>query len=140
MKHCCLNCHFLAKESRDAVAGPHVFSWNSKDRNRKIIKDHYAAKCWWGIWDAGVDPKLTEKLMDIVNVSRANTCFFVEAHDGMQFEAAKELQNRKQENRELKRGRMFPEKVHVRLPSRAKPKSLEKASRELGATKGDLMC
>jgi hypothetical protein len=107
MKHCCLNCHFLAKESRDAVAGPHVFSWNSKDRNRKTIKDHYAAKCWWGIWDAGVDPKLTEKLMDIVNVSRANTCFFVEAHDGMQFEAAKELQNRKQENRELKRGRMF---------------------------------
>ncbi len=107
MKHCCLNCHFLAKESHDTVGGPHVFSWNSKDRKRKMIKDHYSANCWWGMWDAGVDPQLAVKLIETININRANTCFFVEAHEGMQFEAAKELQARRQQNRELKRGRMF---------------------------------
>jgi len=107
MKHCCLNCHFLAKESSDAVGGPHVFSWNTKDRKRKRIKDHYTAKCWWGMWDAGIEPQLSEKFTDSIIVNRAETCFFVEAHDGMQFEAAKELQARRQQNRQLKRSHLF---------------------------------
>ena len=107
MKRCCINCHFLAKETSEAVGGSHVFSWSPSDRSNKAIKDHYAAKCWWGMWDCGSDPTLIESLEQLIATDRGDTCFFVETHAGMNFEAAKELQARMQQNRALKRSHLY---------------------------------
>jgi hypothetical protein len=107
MSRTCLTCHFLAKEYREASGGVNVFSWSVKDRRDGKPKAHYTPRCWWGIWDAGINPGLMDTLDQTLHMDRRDTCFHVEVHEGMSFEAAKELQRRRQQIAELKRSNFY---------------------------------
>lgn len=107
MSRTCITCHFLAKEHREASGDVRVFSWSAKDRLDGKPKAHYTPRCSWGIWDAGIDPCLMNSLGQTLHMDRRDTCFHVEVHEGMSFEAAKELQRRRQEVAELKRSNTY---------------------------------
>ena len=91
MRHCCKNCHFLVKEHRDPTGGIYRFSWNKRERSDLRVDEQYAANCFQGIWDTGVDPSLNKRLPEILNKQRRDDCFFIEPQEGMLFAAALEL-------------------------------------------------
>ena len=59
--------------------------------------------CHCGVWDSDLDPKLINNLQQILDQERGNTCFFRPYQEEMSFEAAKILQERESENRQLKK-------------------------------------
>ena len=102
--HCCKNCHFLTKEVRDDNVGkPYLFSWKNHERSKLELEEHYSASCYKGIWDTGIDPRLNSRMKDILLENRRDSCFFIEAQEGMSFEAATKLHKRRSENRQQKR-------------------------------------
>ena len=102
IRHCCRNCHFLAKELIDCR---HVsnHSWSAQDRKNLQIGDMYSAKCAEGIWDTGVNPELKLHLKEILLKQRQDRCFFVEVQEGMLFETARKLHRIRSESRNLKK-------------------------------------
>jgi hypothetical protein len=60
-----------------------------------------------GVWDEGLDPAKEQRLYRVNEVNRRNKCFFFPHDTGMLFDAARELQKREQENRQLKKSNMF---------------------------------
>lgn len=114
MKHICRNCHFLAKEHREENTGRVLtFSASTSERekaasdNIDFIADYYSLKCYLGVWDEGVNPGKDLRLKQVNEENRKNRCFFYPHDPSMMFEAAKELQKREQENRQLKRSNMY---------------------------------
>ena len=103
VKHACINCHFLAKDLRDGAGSAYSFSWTKKDRDGRSIDDQYAPRCHFGVWDAGIDPSVRQRLDSVLSLDRGRECFFIETHEGMSFPAARELQRRREENSQLKR-------------------------------------
>ena len=91
MKNCCKNCHFLAKESVNNAGDRYLFSWDTQERSALRVKEYYATKCAQGIWDTGIDPRLNSRLPEILQEQRRDDCFFIETHEGMSFQAAREL-------------------------------------------------
>ncbi len=85
IRHCCKNCHFLNKTFRNEGGFEGQFAWSKEDRDNLGVKDHYAASCWRGIWDTGIDPGLNSQLPDILARDRRDECFFVEHHPGMSY-------------------------------------------------------
>ena len=100
-RHCCKNCHFLAKEVNDS-GGIRRLAWSNQERTSLQVKDHYAANCHRGVWDTGIDPSLNSHLSNILLQDRKNQCFFIEVHEGMSYPAAIELQRIKNDNRQLR--------------------------------------
>lgn len=98
MKKNCRSCHFLTKTHEQRP-----FSWNENEREGGTIKNSYAASCYMGVWDTGIDPALDKKLDEIINENREDSCFFIENRPGMNFKAAKILQKRKAANAQLKK-------------------------------------
>ena len=107
MKHSCRNCHFLAKTNRSENGEVHVLAWNTADRNSGKVKKHYSASCFLGVWDSGIEPSISERLNELLDENRKGFCFFMKAHPGMSFEAAKVLQERSVENLHLKRTNLY---------------------------------
>lgn len=118
MKHCCRNCHFLAREypadsprHRDDVSlvgdkpKSRRRSWTKEERETGQMKHEAIASpmCHKGIWDAGINPELNSKLEEIIDKNRKNDCFFIEYSAGMSFDGATELHRIRYENRNLKR-------------------------------------
>jgi hypothetical protein len=103
MKHECLKCHFLTKQFRDEGGSVYAFSWTQADRKTRAVDKHYSPNCHLGVWDAGIDPSITSRLGAILTQNRRHFCFFIEVHEGMSFQSAKELQHRREENAQLKR-------------------------------------
>ena len=104
MRHCCKNCHFLARVdiSRDGREGR--TSWTPEERSNLSLRyDEPSAECAKGVWSTRVDRQLVSELQDILLKDRKNDCFFIEIHEGMLFEAASELQRLRQDSRQLKR-------------------------------------
>ena len=101
--HCCKNCHFLTKTNRDIVGNTYRFSWNIHERSEFELEKCYSASCYKGIWDTGIDPHLNSRIKDILLENRKHSCFFIETHEGMSFQAAAELHKIRSENRQLKR-------------------------------------
>ena len=107
MKHCCRNCHFLARE--DVFENGQRFSntWTKEEREKGQMDAvpglPRAAKCRQGIWDTGVDPTLNAKLEEILDQNRKNECFFIEHSEGMLFDGADKLRHMRYENQNLKR-------------------------------------
>ena len=108
MERICRNCHFLAKEYRDALGKVYSFSLDEAERaDLGKIKDHYSLKCQMGVWDEGVAPHSTSRTETIYKTPRKDLCFFWPYQPNMLFDAARELQKRDQENRELKRSHFY---------------------------------
>ena len=103
VKHCCKNCHFLNKAYRNDRGFEGNSCWSKEERDNLVVKDHYAASCWRGIWDTGIDLGLNDRLPVILTQSRRDKCFFVEYNPGMSYPAATELHH----NRQLKRGHKY---------------------------------
>lgn len=114
MKAICRNCHFLAKECRLENTGRSLsFSLNESERNLvqsdpvHVVKDHYSLKCHLGVWDEGVSQPSGGRDVTLNKTPRKDGCFFFPYHSAMLFDAARELQKRKEENRQLKRSNMY---------------------------------
>lgn len=114
MKTICRNCHFLAKEYREENTGrPLSFSLSESERElvrsdpNNAVKDRYSLKCHVGVWDEGVSqlPGGRDRTLNVT--VRKESCFFFPYNPAMLFDAARELQNRENENRQLKRSNMY---------------------------------
>ena len=107
MKHCCRNCHFLAREDVFHPGQRMTNTWTKEEREkgRIIIPEKIASapKCWRGIWHTGIDPNLKSKLEELIDKNRKEDCFFIEHSEGMSFDGATELHRIKYENRQIKR-------------------------------------
>jgi hypothetical protein len=109
MKPICRNCHFLAKETREANSGRvHCFSLSQAEREKaksaplEMVESHYALNCHMGVWDEGVSGSVQDRATTLNNVPRSSNCFFFPYHPSMLFDAACELQKRKAEIEEMK--------------------------------------
>lgn len=114
MKAICRNCHFLAKEYRETNTGrPLSFSLNESERElvqsdpANAVKEYYSLKCQLGVWDEGVALPPNGRDIALNRTQRKNSCFFFLYNPAMLFDAARELQKRDEENRQLKRSNMY---------------------------------
>ncbi|MDF7809565.1 hypothetical protein P4E94_19160 [Pontiellaceae bacterium B12219] len=107
MKYNCKNCHFLARSYRAPGGVEYLNSWSIEERESGTPHSDWSAQCALGVWDTGIDPRLNDSLHEILNKSRKNFCFHIEPHDGMSFEAARQLQAQRASNRDLKRSNMY---------------------------------
>lgn len=120
MKHCCRECHFLAKSSTTRSAGVverTFFSWTNEERlEGKVDNEHLILCCQRGVWDTDIALKALplEKIRDkleeemsgleeVIDKNRKDDCFFIEYSEGMSFDGATELHRIRYENRNLKR-------------------------------------
>ena len=101
-KHCCRNCHFLAKTFNDGERTLQS-SWNQEERSNLYVKNHYAAECAEDVWSTGVSPQMNANLNEVLLQDRGDSCFFFEIHEGMSFSAARKLWRIRNDNRQLKR-------------------------------------
>lgn len=99
----CLTCHFLAKSRVDEGGRELSFSWDKSERENGAISEHFSAECWRGIWSTRVDGGLRKPLNEVLEDKRDDTCFYIEAQQGMLFQTAEELERARSANRELKR-------------------------------------
>lgn len=60
-----------------------------------------------GVWDEGVSGSTEERNATINLVPRASGCFFFPYHAAMLFDAARELQKRADENRQMKKSNLY---------------------------------
>ena len=114
MKAICRNCHFLAKEYRETNTG-RALSFSLREAERglaesdpdNVVGDHYSLKCALGVWDEGLSPPPGGREYVLNLIPRKDACFFFPHHPAMLFEAARELQKRAAEYRELKRSNLY---------------------------------
>ena len=108
MKHCCRNCHFMASGLNQSGTSPTTLSKKQRER----IKPQTGSV--WGcnrrVWNtsflsqndnsgaAEIEPFTDQMLKD-----RRESCFFVEHQEGMEWQAANDLQRLEYENRNLKK-------------------------------------
>ena len=114
MKPICRNCHFLSKEYREANTDRAlVFSLTQIEREKvaqapdEDIFKHHSLNCHMGVWDEGVMGGTTDRNSVINLTSRDSNCFFFPYNPAMLFNAAKELQKRQDENRQLKNSNSY---------------------------------
>ena len=112
MKHCCRNCHFLAREDVFEPGQRFTNTWSKEEREKgQIVKPEKLAsapKCWRGVWDTGVSPALNSVLEEIIDKDRKKDgCSFIEHSEGMLFQAALELHSARNEKRDRKQGIFF---------------------------------
>lgn len=110
----CRDCIFLAKDIREDNNGRVLTFSVKKDEREKakkgdvnFIKDRYCLNCHMGVWNEGVSPGKERRLERVNEINRRNECFFFPYHPDMLFVAAKELQKREQENKQLKRSNLY---------------------------------
>lgn len=104
MKQCCKNCHFLAKVHIWRNGEERRYSWTPEERsNFSLRHEELSAECTKGIWSTRIDPRLNQRLKDILQKDREGECYFIEIQEGMSFPAASELFTRRSENRQLQR-------------------------------------
>lgn len=99
MKHCCKNCHFLAKVHIWRDGSERRFCWSQEERSKFRPKhDELSAECAEGVWSTRIDPHLNQRLKEILQKDRKGECYFLEIQEGMSFPAASELQKLRNEN------------------------------------------
>lgn len=113
MKANCRNCHFLSKEYRDNNGQSFVFSLTIDEREKVILKpdevvaSRYSLSCHMGVWDEGVSGTMKDRDSIINTIRRDCSCFFYPYHPAMLFDAARELQKRDSENKQLKKSNFY---------------------------------
>ena len=92
---------------------PLSFSLNESERKLaqsdpgNAVENHCSLKCHLGVWDEGMCQSLGGRDITLNKTNRKDICFFFPYHSAMLFDAAKELQKREEENRQLKRSNMY---------------------------------
>ena len=113
MKAVCRNCHFLSKEHRNNAGQVFTVSLTQQEREKavkepnEIISSHYSLNCNMGVWDEGVSGSIQDRNSAINLTKRDSNCFFFPHHPAMLFDAARELQKRDNEYKELKRSNLY---------------------------------
>ena len=114
MKAICRNCHFLAKECREEVTGrAHSFPLSESERKlvqsdpAHAVNQRYSLNCHLGVWDEGLSQPPGGRDVTINETPRGHSCFFFPYNPAMLFPAAKELQKRQEENRQLKKSYLY---------------------------------
>ncbi len=69
------------------------------------LKSHYSAKCYMGVWREGATSQ--DDFYSKTVLLKRNNCFFYPHQSDMMFKAAEVLQQRAQENKELKMSNMY---------------------------------
>ena len=110
----CRHCHFLAKEYREENTGRvHTFSLTQAEREKaelsaqEVVGARFSLNCHMGVWDEGVSGSTQERNTVINLVPRTGTCFFFAHQPAMLFDAARELQKRADENRQMKKSNLY---------------------------------
>lgn len=88
----CQTCHFLAKTA-PAGDGHYTFCWSKQDLERLELKTRYAASCYMGVWDQGIDPSIDVK-QEALRKRGRRECFYFKRRKAMSFPAGKLLQKR----------------------------------------------
>ena len=104
-KHCCRECHFFAKRilvTHRLNERIYLALRQNERTSLQVDKDSGWLACAQGVWDDR-ERVVDESAEDMVDKARGETCFFWPAQSGMSFDAAKVLQERASENRELKK-------------------------------------
>lgn len=107
----CVNCHFFRKESYTGFenARPWVTAVTEKERELcrshdfTWLKDSSNIGCYFSVWDGA--HQLTDRYEIIVETDRKDFCFFWKNTPGMFFPAAKVLQKREAQDKEIRRDR-----------------------------------
>ena len=114
MKEICRNCHFLSKEYGEANTDRVlVFNLTQIDREKiaqtpdEDMFEPYSLNCHMGVWDEGVMGGTKERDTMINLTPRASSCFFFPYNPAMLFDAAKELQKRQDETKQLKKSNFY---------------------------------
>jgi hypothetical protein len=113
MKPNCRNCHFLSKEHRDNSGQVFVFSLTQQERDKvaitpdEVVATYYSLNCHMGVWDEGVSGTVQDRNSTVNLTQRDSNCFFFPYHPAMLFDAARELQKRDNENKQLKRSNFY---------------------------------
>ncbi|OGT17083.1 MAG: hypothetical protein A3J49_16040 [Gallionellales bacterium RIFCSPHIGHO2_02_FULL_57_16] len=104
----------MSKEHREENTGRAlVFSLNKQEREKaalaphEVVATYYSLNCHMGVWDEGVSGSIQERNTMINLTPRASSCFFFPYHPAMLFDAARELQKRADENRQMKRSNLY---------------------------------
>lgn len=106
MKHCCKNCHFLAKDVVILAPGKqqvHTLTWDADERRNLTVSTNHYARCEQGIWSTRIDPSLKSRFAELLTQDRRDQCFFVEVQDGMSFDGARALHKVRNDNAQLKK-------------------------------------
>ena len=108
MKHCCKNCHFLTRlhvfEEEENLKTSFV-TWDEDERKSfSPLKDSLLVFCKKGIWYSPSGSRNLPQLESDLTRDRKDDCYFVEYVEKMGFDAADELQRRRYETRQFKRG------------------------------------
>ena len=107
-KRCCRNCHFFAMRYFASLQ-PALTSVRPLTPNERATlpseKNRQWLTCAQEVW--GIEKVGNEQLETIVDKARGEACFFRSVQEGMSFEAAKVLQERESQNRELKRSNRY---------------------------------
>jgi hypothetical protein len=112
MKKNCVNCHFLAekillkdnKSITDSI-GLNLRNTIKEQKIKPSATSDGVMVCHQGVWDEGIAPH--NNFYNSCVAENRNNCFFYPYQENMLFRAAKELQKRVQENKELKRSNMY---------------------------------
>ncbi|MGD0382092.1 MAG: hypothetical protein ABSA77_01135 [Thermoguttaceae bacterium] len=104
----------MAKEYRNInPSDTYCFSVSKDERDKAkqeyidFVDGKSCLKCHMGVWDEGLDQKKDQRLYRVNKVNRRDKCFFFHYDPSMMFTAAKELQKRQQEYKQLKKSNMY---------------------------------
>ncbi len=104
MRHCCKNCQFLTKVTRNLGNGEKLsFSWTTADLLHFKMPEKWGAECAQGIWSTGIDPSLKSRLKEVLLEDRRDRCFFIEVHKGMSNDGARALHKLRNDNVQLRK-------------------------------------
>ncbi len=113
MRAICRNCHFLTKEYREDSGRALKFSLSHEDRKKaksdpeKVVPSHYSLNCHMGVWDEGVSGSALSRDSTLNKTPRSSACFFFQHHPAMLFDAARELQKRDAETKQMKKSNLY---------------------------------
>lgn len=107
MKHCCRNCHFLARYFKEgapwgSLAERPPEPWPRTPAIMNIAVSDRRPGCYMGVWGPARDMERDE-LDAVYDENRKGECFFFKLRPGMGFEAAETLQRRASEREDLKK-------------------------------------
>lgn len=113
LKHTCRDCHFLTKIPRGFERDFPPEPWSDNERKGPVVASQLEktylgrtiryAKCHKGIWQYEKPVDRNQEIESELNKNRGYDCFFVEFRNGMDFDSATELYQKRTESRKFQK-------------------------------------